>query len=282
MKKYLFTIVTFVLCLSTFAQDSIINLLPSPFDLPGMQFAGEPEVSEGEDLFDLINTGAEVYLEYGFVQVVSQNYSGITGKSSLRVEIYQMTDPEAAYGIFSLTAVSQNIIDKTAYYLVSGEGYGMMQKGSYFIIASYANLHEDLEQSIIKRIAEGLKSNIKELAQFPGLLASTQPPCMDFRHSLYFRGIQALSSLAYLDFKIAFEFSEGVFYRCDMFDYMLFLPSDDKSRNEILQETISNILKKNPDFTPVKETFGFSIKENNHLRYEILPDGDKFVIIKYL
>ena len=139
----LFSIFTFI---TSFAQDSILDLLPDPMTLPGIQLAGKPEVYYGDDLFDLINGGAEIYFEYGFVKVASQNYSEMKGNTSLRVEIYEMTDPEAAYGIFAFTAMGNYIEDKISYYLVKGQDYGMMVKGKYFIVASFANLNEDLKK----------------------------------------------------------------------------------------------------------------------------------------
>lgn len=281
MNKFLTSLLFCVLSLSMIAQDSIVNLLPDVFTLPGLQTAGEPKVFIGEDLFEMINGGAEIYLEYGFVKTVSQNYSGITGKSNLRIEIYQMTDPEAAYGIFAFSTMGQEILDQSGFYVVRGLGYGMMVRGSYFIIATYVNLPEELNGNILKRIAEDFNSKIKTYAELPKLYVSTQPPCRDFTKSLYFRGPLALRNMSYMNFKIPFDFTEGMFYRCDVYDYLLLLPKSDKSKKELLEETISNILKKNPEFVPTSETFGFSIKENDHLKYEVLPNNNSIVLIKY-
>lgn len=280
MRKIL-VIATLALVLKSSGQSDIQSLLPAPFELPGMQLAGEPELFEGEDLFDLINGGAEVYLEYGFEKVVSQNYIGMSGKTNLRVEIYRMTDPSAAFGILAFSSLGKNIIDKISYYLVSGLGFGMMQKGSYFIIASYANIDKDLQKGILQKIVSSLDNSIEELARMPSIAGSTQPPCRDFRQSLYFRGNLALQNVTYLDFTLPFKYSEGVYFGCNVFDYLVFKIDDTKSRKSIVEETISNILKKNPEFTTVKETYGFSISENGYPRYEILPEGDQLVLIKY-
>lgn len=281
MNKFLTALLFSILSISMFAQDSIVNLLPDVFSLPGLQTAGEPKVYSGDDLFEMINGGAEIYLEYGFVKTVSQNYSGITGKSSLRIEIYQMTDPEAAYGIFAFSSIGQEILDRSGFYVVRGFGYGMMVRGSYLIIATYVNLPGELNGNVLKRIAEDFNSKVKAYAELPKLYVSTQPPCRDFTKSLYFRGPLAVRNVTYLDFKLPFDFKEGMVYRCDVYDYLLFIPKSDKSKKELVQETISNILKKNPDFVPTSETFGFSIKENDHLKYEVLPDNNSIVIIKY-
>lgn len=281
MKNTFCFLFIFLYSMSGFSQDSIIDLLPDPFALPGLQLSGDPEIYKSADLPDLIGSNAEIYLEYGFVKMISQYYSGIVGTSNLKIEIYQMTDPEAAFGIFAFSSTRQKIIDKTSYYVVLGKGYDMMVKGPYFIIATYSNLTQDLDGSIIKRIADDLKTKIKTYAELPKLYVATQPPCRNFTQSLYFRGPVALSSMTYLDFKLPFDFTDGVFYRCDVYDYLLFLPDSDKSKKEIVQETISNILKKNPGFVPNSETFGFSIKENDHLKYEVLPNNNSIVLIKY-
>jgi len=211
MKRYLLALFLFLFSLSGFSQDTIVNLLPDPFSLTGLQTAGEPKIYSGEDLFEMINGGADIYLEYGFVKTVSQNYSGLNGNTSLRIEIYQMTDPDAAYGIFASSTMGQQIVEQTGFYVVRGMGYGMMVRGSYFIVASYANLPENLNGNILKRIAEDFNSKISTYAVLPKLQVSTRPPCPDAKQSLYFRGPLALRSVSYIDFKIPFDFSEGIF-----------------------------------------------------------------------
>jgi hypothetical protein len=157
----------------------------------------------------------------------------------------------------------------------------MMVRGSYFIIATYVNLPEELNGKVLRRIAEDFNSKVETYAELPKLYVSTQPPCRDFTRSLYIRGPLALRNVSYMSFKIPFDFSEGMFYRCDVYDYLLLLPKSDKSKKELVQETISNIIKKNPAYVTTSETFGFSIKENDHLKYEVLPNNNSIVLIKY-
>lgn len=72
--------------------------------LPGSvgdwQRQGEILEYSGEALFDYINGGAEIYFEYGFVKVIVQDYM-VAGEHTLTLEIYEMVDPESAYGIYS-------------------------------------------------------------------------------------------------------------------------------------------------------------------------------------
>ena len=67
---------------------------------------------------------------------------------------------------------------------------------------------------------------------------------------------------------------------------MLSFDSDDSDNHKavilnIFRKGAKKDLKKNPDFTPTAEAFGFSIKQNDHLKYEILPDNNSIVLIKY-
>lgn len=61
--------------------------------------AGEEQVYAGDELFDYINGGADIYLEYGFKEVRVREYS--RGGKTITVEVFEMVDADAAYGIYS-------------------------------------------------------------------------------------------------------------------------------------------------------------------------------------
>jgi hypothetical protein len=63
----------------------------------------------GEDLYEYINGGAEIYHEYGFNRVIVQDFRNKSGKS-ISVEIFEMEDSESAYGIYTFKTHSE---DKT-------------------------------------------------------------------------------------------------------------------------------------------------------------------------
>jgi len=58
-------------------------------------------VFDGNSLWGYINGGADIYLEYGFKQVLVQEISH--KNSNYKIEIYRMIDMESAYGIFSVS-----------------------------------------------------------------------------------------------------------------------------------------------------------------------------------
>lgn len=58
-------------------------------------------VFDGNSLWGYINGGADIYLEYGFEQVLVQEISH--KENNYKIEIYRMIDMESAYGIFSVS-----------------------------------------------------------------------------------------------------------------------------------------------------------------------------------
>ena len=64
--------------------------------------SSEPaRVAVGDGLFELIDGGAELYHEYGFKRAVSWSIANSSG-ASIQIELYEMNDAAAAYGVWSL------------------------------------------------------------------------------------------------------------------------------------------------------------------------------------
>ncbi|MCX6136339.1 MAG: hypothetical protein NTV54_02435 [Ignavibacteriales bacterium] len=91
---------------------SVIALLPailmcsflsgqslSPADIPFGKITGTQSF-EGKALYGYIDGGAELYREYGFVRL--SVYAIDIQKEQLSVELYEMENPPAAFGIFSV------------------------------------------------------------------------------------------------------------------------------------------------------------------------------------
>ena len=81
------------------AQESVLDYLPDESSLDGWETLGDPQTAEGDDLFLLINGGAEIYNEYGFSRAVIHSY--VQGEKSVNLEVYEMEDAASAYGAYS-------------------------------------------------------------------------------------------------------------------------------------------------------------------------------------
>jgi hypothetical protein len=88
------------------AQDTLRPLLPADGAVPGWSRDGEPQEFAGEDLYTYIDGGAEIYHEYGFKRVVIQDYAGAAGRS-VSLEVFEMADAAAAYGMFTFKRSGQ-------------------------------------------------------------------------------------------------------------------------------------------------------------------------------
>ena len=85
--------------------------------IEGLQKSGEIEIYNENTLFDYINGAAESYLNYEFVELKLQRYSG-PDDGSLRIEIYEHASVANAFGIYSTERPEKgNWID------VGGQGY---------------------------------------------------------------------------------------------------------------------------------------------------------------
>lgn len=74
--------------------------LPPRDELRALRPDGTPQVFKGEDLFVYIDGGADIYLEYGFLQVLVQDYHDSSGRR-ISLEIFEMTSAESAFGMFT-------------------------------------------------------------------------------------------------------------------------------------------------------------------------------------
>ncbi len=79
---------------------SIELLLPSNTEISPWSKNGSANIYKENRLFEYINGGAEIFFEYGFSQLITQEY--IYDDESLMVDIYEMNDAAAAFGIYSI------------------------------------------------------------------------------------------------------------------------------------------------------------------------------------
>jgi hypothetical protein len=87
-------------------QEMLANALPEDDEVKGWIKHRALHHYEGEDLYEYINGGAEIYHEYGFVQVLVQDYTNEAGKS-ISIEIFEMDSPDSAYGMYTFKTDSK-------------------------------------------------------------------------------------------------------------------------------------------------------------------------------
>jgi hypothetical protein len=86
---------------TNWAAASSVVLPPDGF-APGWKAAGPPRTFIEKDLFNYIDGGADLFLEFGFSKLLVQSY--LKGESELVFELYEMTGPTGALGGYLMNA----------------------------------------------------------------------------------------------------------------------------------------------------------------------------------
>ena len=98
----------FVLAIATVAvAQQAADLMPADNEIPGWVREGDPETAQtAEELYGLIDGAAVVYLQYGFVECVFQNYAGIIAgqPTALAAQVFDQGTPENAHEVYVATA----------------------------------------------------------------------------------------------------------------------------------------------------------------------------------
>ena len=107
------------------------NVLPPSGFVRGWETNGPPRVFIERDLFNHIDGGAELFLEFGFSRLLVQSY--VAEKSELVLELYEMTEPAAALGIYLMNAGRESPWPEIPARNSSEDAQIIAIKGRYFL-----------------------------------------------------------------------------------------------------------------------------------------------------
>lgn len=150
------------------ADGGVSAVLPRAGEVGDFKPSGSPQEAEGDDLFLLINGGAEIYHEYGFKHAVIQGYKNSRGQS-FNMEIYRMNDPGSAFGVFTFKASKTGRRLDIGNDAVLDDYYINYWKGEYLVtVIGFDNKKETLD--IITKAARAAASKIKTTGTRPALV----------------------------------------------------------------------------------------------------------------
>jgi len=150
------------------------------------------DVYAGKDLFLLIDGGADLFYEYGFVRVFSSEYSRVPDRSAT-TELYEMGSPEAAYGLFTSFTVGAGTSVPAGQEGVLGEGYCIFWKGSYVAMLTDASA-DSASGAMLLQLAGHLDPEIRQTGSLPGLCTLLREAALDSRTMVFVRGKLALGN----------------------------------------------------------------------------------------
>ncbi|MFU8844541.1 MAG: DUF6599 family protein [Bacteroidales bacterium] len=218
------------LFIQSHAQHDMTILLPGENPIGNWLVIDSSEVFTGDDLFYLLNGGADVYLEYGFRQVAVARYKNPEA-NKIHVEIYEMEDAEGAYGIFSLNSLStgkkQDIGDLSFLY----DHYVDTWKGNYFIRCQVSRKDPGIADTLLF-FARTVDQKIESSSKVPQMVHLIEFDEIDLHQVRYIRGQIALSNIFNFGHGSIAAFDEGVTGRFNGNALFIFAYKDEWNRRE--------------------------------------------------
>lgn len=202
---------SFLLCASgmdSSPTQDLLQFLPSTGEVGDWQRDDSPQEYRGEDLYEYINGGAEIYHDYGFKQVVVQDFRNRKGKA-ISIEIFEMEDVESAFGIYTFKTRSE---DKKVSLGSDGQlsdYYLNFWKGS--LLVTITGFDED-EETIkgIQELARAVDGKIKIRGERPHLISMLPKEGLVHTSIKYFQGNLGLYNSYPFFTKDVFHLREGV------------------------------------------------------------------------
>ena len=148
----------------------------------------------GEELFEYINGGAEIYLSYGLVGMKGYKYNA-EGKPQVTVEVYEMTEGKNAYGVFT-----QGRDREEQDYGQGSQSYNdaiLFWKGSYFVAINTPRVTPESREAI-EHFASVIEQAISEEGEIPSIIHDIPKADLQAGGYLYFHHYIWLNSYYFI------------------------------------------------------------------------------------
>jgi len=173
MKKIFFLSIILLISLFIFScssspEQDIKDLIPKSNEIQGWVQLDEAETFQGEALYEYINGGAEIFHEYGFREVIVQEFSD-ADNNSIMLEIFEMNNDEAAYGIYSFRRDKSGELYDIGNGAILSSSYMFLWKGNYYIVIY--SFTPGFTEPLIS-FAETVTGKINESGKIPGIMSA--------------------------------------------------------------------------------------------------------------
>jgi hypothetical protein len=190
------------------SRERIFDYLPNKNELQMWNPIGQPQTAQGEDLFQLINGGAEIYHEYGFKNAIIQSYTHENGLS-LNIEIYEMEDAVSAYGVFSFKTGSQGQKTDVGTEAVLEDYYLNFWKGNLVVTLIGFDTSQATQQALME-FAQIIESKLPDSEEdYPPLIKFIKSRFPGVIRTVYLEGNLALYNQYEFDTENIFGIKKG-------------------------------------------------------------------------
>ena len=178
--------------------------LPKKAEIKGFKPVSEIEIYSNENLFEYMNGGADIYIEYQFEQLAVQQFAGKDG--TITIELYKMGTPAQAFGIYTTNRVGKHppSIGQEATYRVD---FLSFWQDSY-----YVRIFSDSEtlQTDMLTLGQKISQKLPQGGQPPDILSVLPPEIADLDSVNCIYGKIALNNAYFLSHKNVLSLETGV------------------------------------------------------------------------
>jgi hypothetical protein len=250
-------------------QADLATYLPEPSELKGWKLDEAPQSAEGEQLFVLINGGAEIYLEYGFKSAVLASYRNQKEKT-ISVEIYEMTDPAGAFGVYGFKTGDEGKEVSIGNQGQVEEYFLNFWKGSFLVTVSGPDSSDETIEALTS-IAKTIDGTIKVSSEKPSLLTALPPENLEARSVKYIRGPLGLMKNGEFGSQDLFGVKEGIIGRYGELKAYVLKYSDGARCTEWFLKAAKHF-EKSPEYENHGQEFSVFLERKRYLHASIAKD----------
>ncbi|MFC1724055.1 DUF6599 family protein [candidate division KSB1 bacterium] len=250
--RYFFTFLLIVMIFISFCgdgsnnSDNILSVLPETGETGDWKISDDAQVFKRDELFEFINGGAEIYLEYGFKQAAGQSFENSNGKS-MNLELYQMTDNASAYGMYSFKISEKGKPVDIGDAGVLDDYYLNVWKGDYVITLIGFDSEKETLDGLVK-IAEVIAGKIEVSGEKPDIAERFQDKFSSSQHIKYIEGGLALFNIYEYAPGNIFNVKKGLYGKYDSERILIFEYDNETLCNEKYKNS-ADFFKNSGDFT---------------------------------
>jgi hypothetical protein len=145
-----------------------MRYLPGNHGVKGWTRKAEPKTYEHSQLWEYINGGADVYLDYGFQRVITEEL--VNGKLTIVVDIYDMKTGEGAFGIYARErAPTYRFVQIGAEGYQEGSALNYVQDQYYVKLTGYAD--DQATKTSLEKLAQAISRKIGGQRKLPAVFS---------------------------------------------------------------------------------------------------------------
>jgi len=192
-------------------EATITDLAPAAGEVEDWAPVAEAQIFEGDDLFELINGGAEIYHEFGFRRALAQDFTG-PEQRLIALEVFEMNDTAAAYGTYSFKIRGSGRPLELGDEAMLEDYYLNLHRGPYVVTLTGMN-DDEITMQGITRIARAIAEKIQIDGEVPAVVAELVAGDGKPERVYYLRGELAVANVAPFAVGIRLGMTEGAAVR---------------------------------------------------------------------